>query len=96
MKTTDITGFSEYQRHLRKHLDAVRRTGRVLVVTNRGRSDAVTMSPERYEQLAEAEAILDGLKQVDQSASDVQAGRTHPARPGVARIADELGLDIEQ
>ena len=93
-RTTDITSFTEHRRHLRDHLNQVRTTGRPLFVTTNGETDAVVLSPETFDELAEKAELAETLRRIDRGMQDVEAGRGRPLRDAVREIADELGLKL--
>jgi prevent-host-death family protein len=88
-RATDITNFTDYRRHLRKHLSQVRESGRPLFITTNGQTDAVVLSPEAYE-------LAESLAQLERSADDIQAGRTRPAKAALRAVAKKLGLKLER
>ena len=95
-RSTDITSFTEHRRHLRDHLRRVRESGRPLFVTTNGETDAVVLSPEAYDALADRAELAESLAMIDRSAEDVRSGRTQPAKPALRKIADELGLKLDR
>ena len=95
-RSTDITSFTEHRQHLRDHFAQVKETGRPLYITNNGETDAVVMSPEAYDALAEKAELLDSLAMLDRSMEDIKEGRTQPAKEALREIADELGLKLSR
>ncbi len=95
-RSTDITSFTEHRQHLRDHFEQVRETGRPLYITTNGETDAVVMSPEAYDALADKAELLDSLALLDRSMKDIQEGRTQPAKAALREIADELGLKLKR
>jgi hypothetical protein len=55
-------------------------------VTTNGVTDAVLLSPEAYDDLAES------LAMIERGIGDVRSGRTQPVREALKKIAEELGL----
>ena len=96
MRSGDITPFTEYRQHLREHFERVKESGRPLFVTTHGKPDAVILSPDRYDELVEAEALLRSLETIDKSTEDIRAGRTRPMREGLSQLAREEGLDRDR
>ena len=90
-RTSDITSFSEHRRRLREHISHVRETGRPMYVTTNGRTDAVVLSPEAYDELADKAELADSLAQVERSVADMQAGRVRPALDVLREIAEQTG-----
>ncbi len=95
-RSTDITSFTEHRRHLRDHLRQVRETGRALFVTTNGETDAVVLSPEAYDELADKAELAESLAVIDRSMEDIRNGRTQPAKSALEKIADELGLKLDR
>ncbi len=95
-RSTDITSFTEHRKHLRDHLKQVRETGRPLYVTTNGETDAVVLSPEAYDALADKAELAESLAMIDRGMEDIRAGRAQPAKPALERIADKLGLRLDR
>ncbi len=95
-RSTDITSFSEHRQHLRDHLEKVRKTGRPLYITTNGQTDAVLLSPEAFDALAEKAEMVDAYQEVQKSMADIRAGRTFPAKEAIEQIARDLGLDLDR
>ena len=95
-RSTDITSYTEHRRRLRDHLLQVRETGRPLYITTNGKTDAVVLSPQAYDELADKAELADSLAMLDRSAADVRNGRVKPSKPALRKIADTLGLKLER
>jgi len=95
-RSTDITSFTEHRKHLRDHLKQVRETGRPLYVTTNGEPNAVVLSPEAYDTLADKAELAESLAMIDRSVEDIAERRTQAAKPALKRIADELGLSLDR
>ncbi len=95
-RSTDITSFTEHRQHLREHFRKVRETGRPLYITTNGRTDAVVLSPEAYDVLADRAELAESLATLERSMEDMSAGRTQPAKQALERLADELGLKLNR
>ena len=95
-RSSDITSFTEHRRHLRDHLRQIRETGRPLYVTTNGETDAVVLSPEAYDKLADKAELAESLAMIDRSTDDIREGRAQPAKPALKNIADELGLKLDR
>lgn len=95
-RTPDVCSFTDHRRLLRQHIQQVRESGRPLYVTTNGRTDAVLLSPEAYDELVDKAELADSLALLERSRRDVEAGRTLPARAAIQRLAKELGLKLER
>jgi len=91
-RSEDITNITEHRRNLREHLRQVRETGRPLYVTNHGQTEAIVLSPEAYDALADRAELAESFERLEDRLEDVEAGRKRPGQPVLERIADELGL----
>ena len=95
-RSTDITSFTEHRKHLRDHLKQVRETGRPLYITTNGETDAVVLSPEAYDTLADKAELTESLAMIDRSMEDIAEGRTQAAKLALKKIADDLGLSLDR
>ena len=95
-RTDDITSFTEHRRNLREHLRKVAETGRPLYVTTNGRTDAVVLSPQAYDALAEKAELAESLARLERGMDDVRGGRTESLEPALERIAGRLGLKLDR
>ncbi len=95
-RSTDITSFSEHRQHLREHLTQVRETGRPLYVTTNGETDAVVLSPEAFDELADKAELAESLATIEQSMKDLRSGRGKPFKEAIHQIAEELGLKLDR
>ncbi len=95
-RTNDITSFTDYRQNLRKHLSQVRESGRPLYVTTNGRTDAVVLSPDAYDALADKAELAESLMQLERSGEDIREGRTRSAKSALKQIAAELGLKLDR
>lgn len=95
-RTDDITSFTEHRRNLREHLRKVAETGRPLYVTTNGHTDAVVLSPQAYDALADKAELAESLGKVERAMDDVRTGRTQPLKPALKHIAEQLGLKLDR
>ncbi len=95
-RSSDITSFTEHRRHLRHHLDQVRRTGRPLYITSNGAPDAVLMSPEAYDELADKAELLESLARMGRGVAEIRDGRTAAVKPALKKLAQDLGLTLDR
>jgi prevent-host-death family protein len=95
-RTTDITSFTEHRQHLREHLDQCRASGRPLYVTTNGETDAVVLSAEAFDTLAEKAELAESLAMLDRGMDDIREGRTRNAKSALKSIAAELGATLDR
>ena len=60
-RSTDITSLTEHRKNLRDHFRQVRETGRPLFITTNGETNAVVLSPEAYDALADNESAREAM-----------------------------------
>lgn len=89
-RSTDITSFTVHRQNLREHLDRVKKTGRPLYVTSNGETEAVVLSPQAYDELAERAELAETVAMVQRSMADVEAGRVTPVDEAFRRIAKKI------
>ncbi len=56
-----------------------------------GYTDAVVLSPEAYDDLAEKAELVKILATIESSMGEIGEGRTQPAKPAMQRIAGSWG-----
>ena len=95
IRTTDITNFTEYRQHLREHHVQINETGRPLYVTNNGEPEAVVLSPDLYNELADQAELPEILAMIAKGEADIEAGRFVDAREAHRQIAEKHGLSID-
>jgi len=81
--TRDFRTVSEVKGSLREVLRQVHETRRPVIVTVKGKPDAVLMDIEEYERQRRALALVDRLAEAE---ADVRAGRLHAARDVLAEL----------
>ena len=81
---------------LRDHFRQIRETGRPLFVTTNGETDAVVLSPDAYDRLADKAELLESLARIDRGMADVRGGRTKSAEQAIRKLTDELGLELDR
>lgn len=91
-RTTDITSFTEHRKNLRGHLNRLKETGRPLYITTNGETEAVVLSAQSYDELADRADMAETLAMIGRSEADIKAGRVHDARDALRRIARKHGL----
>lgn len=82
--TQDFKTVSDLKANLRGVLIQVHATRRPVVITVKGKPDAVLMGVEEYEQQRRAMALFELLAEGER---DVREGRVHPAREVLAELA---------
>lgn len=96
IRSTDITSFTDHRQNLREHLNRVKKTGRPLYVTTNGETEAVVLSAQAYDELAERADLAETLAMIRRSEADVAAGRVKPFREAVLEIAKKHGIRLDR
>lgn len=93
VRTTDIVSLTDYRQRLREHHDRLKATGRPLYITTNGEADAVVLSPEMYDELADRAELPEILAMIARSEADIREGRVTDAAKGLGEIAKRHGLN---
>lgn len=82
----DIQPLTTFRNNSVKMLKQLRKTGRPIILTVNGKSEAVVQSAEAYQRLLDLAALADEREGVRQGDEDVAAGRTRPAHEFFAEM----------
>jgi PHD/YefM family antitoxin component YafN of YafNO toxin-antitoxin module len=96
IRSTDITSFTEYRQKLREHHDRLKKTSRPLYITTNGETDAVVLSPELFDDLADRAELPEILAMIARSETDLEAGRAAPVSDVRTQLADRHGIQRDQ
>lgn len=88
MHLPETTTYSEFRQNLSSHFKRLKRSAKPTLITQNGKTAAVVMSPETYEQL-----VSDAEE--SRSIARLQHSRLQ-ARQGLGRPADEVFADLFQ
>ncbi len=64
---TDIKPLSEFRKNMAEMIETVGKTGQPIVLTQRGKTVAVVMSPEEYEALAYRDEFVNAIREGEES-----------------------------
>jgi prevent-host-death family protein len=78
--TKDIQSLTAFRRKSGQFLKYLRKSRRPLVLTVRGKAQAVVQDAEAYQRLLDTAARADVHEAIRQGLDDVAHGRTRPAR----------------
>ena len=78
--TKDIQSLTTFRRNSGQLLKHLRKSRRPLVLTVRGKAQAVVQDAEAYQRLLDTAARADVHEAIRQGLDDVAHGRTRPAR----------------
>jgi PHD/YefM family antitoxin component YafN of YafNO toxin-antitoxin module len=76
----DIQSLTTFRRNSGQFIKHLRKSKRAMVLTVRGRAQAVVQDAEAYQRLLDAAARSDVYEAIRQGLDDVAHGRTRPAR----------------
>ncbi len=79
----DIRPLSEFRTHMAELVEHTKKTGRPLILTQRGRSVAVVMSPRDYEALTYREEFIEA---VQEGLAEADAGKLIPHEQVVSEL----------
>jgi prevent-host-death family protein len=90
--TQDIQPLTTFRNNSVKMLKQLKQTGRPIVLTVNGRSEAVVQSAEAYQRLLDIASQADVVEAIRQGREDVEAGRTYPAEEVFAEMRKKYGI----
>lgn len=85
-RTTDITSFTEHRNNLRDHLNRLKQTGRPLYITTDGVPEAVVLSAQAYDELADRADMAQTLAMLHASDAELKAGKALDARKAIKSL----------
>jgi len=95
-RTDDITTTSEYRSHQPELHAKLRETGRPLFITNRGKPEAVLLSPEAYDALRDQIELAESLSQIRRSEQQLADGKGVDALEAIKQIAADRGITLDR
>lgn len=90
--TQDIQPLTTFRNNSVKMMKQLKKTGRPIVLTVNGKSEAVVQSATAYQRLLDIAAEADEREGVRQGDEDVAAGRTRPAKDVFNEMRKQYGL----
>jgi PHD/YefM family antitoxin component YafN of YafNO toxin-antitoxin module len=84
--TKDIQSLMTFRRKSGQFIKLLRKSKRPLVLTVKGKAQAVVQDAEAYQRLLDAAARADAREAIQQGLEDVAQGRTRPA----SEVFDDL------
>ncbi|MEL7484928.1 MAG: type II toxin-antitoxin system Phd/YefM family antitoxin [Planctomycetota bacterium] len=95
-RTNDITTASDYRSHQSETHAKLHETGRPIFITNRGKPEAVLLSPAAYDEMRDQIELLDSLKTIRQSERELAEGKGVDARQALREILADRGLTLDR
>lgn len=90
--TQDIQPLTTFRNNSVKLMKQLKKTGRPIVLTVNGKSEAIVQSAAAYQRLLDIAAEADEREGVRQGDEDAAAGRTRPAKDVFNEIRKQYGL----
>jgi len=90
--TQDIQPLTTFRNNSVEMMKQLKRTGRPIVLTVNGKTEAVVQDAASYQRLLDIAAAADVNEAIRQGRADVAAGRTVPVEEGFAKFRKKHGL----
>lgn len=84
--TQDIQPLTEFKKNAGRMIGQAKRSGRPLVLTVKGKAEAVVLGAADYQRLLERTLNPDYSDFLDRSLADLDAGRVVPMREAIANL----------
>ncbi len=90
--TQDIQPLTTFRNNSVKMMKQLKKTGRPMVLTVNGKSEAILQDAVAYQRLLDIAARADVNEAIRQGREDVAAGRTKPARQVFSEMRKKYGI----
>ena len=90
--TKDIQSVTTFRRNPGEFMKQLRKTRRPVILTVKGRAEAVVQDAESYQRLLDIAARADVDEAIRQGLADVAQGRTRPAKAVFDEIRQQYGI----
>ncbi len=90
--TQDIQPLTTFRNNSVKMLKQLKKTGRPIVLTVNGKTEAIVQSASAYQRLLDIASRADEDEGLRQALDDVDAGRTHPAEDVFAAMRKKYAI----
>lgn len=90
--TKDIQSLTTFRRNSGEFIKHLKKSKRPLVLTVRGKAEAVVQDAEAYQRLLDTAARADVYEAIRQGADDIAHSRTRPAREVFNDIRRQHGI----
>lgn len=88
----DIQPLTTFRNNSVKMLKQLHKTGRPIILTVNGKSEAVVQSAEAYQRLLDIAALADAREGIRQGLEDMKHGRTRPAGEFLEEMREKYGV----
>jgi len=90
--TQDIQPLTTFRNNSVKMLKQLKKTGRPIVLTVNGKTEAIVQSASAYQRLLDIASRADESEGLRQALDDVAAGRTYPAEEVFAAMRKKYAI----
>jgi prevent-host-death family protein len=90
--TEDIQSLTTFRRKSGAFMKQLKKSKRPVILTVKGKAQAVVQDAEAYQRLLDIAARADVFEAIRQGLEDVARGRTRPAREVFAEIRQRNGI----
>src|SRR5438552_9548791 len=91
-----VRSLTEFQRHAKKHIERLKRTGKPEVLTVNGQAEVVVQSAESYQRLVEDAELARSLRVIGKSLSQAKAGKGRLMREFLHELAGKRGVELPE
>jgi prevent-host-death family protein len=90
--TKDIQSLTTFRRRSGDFMKQLKKSNRPVVLTVKGKAEAIVQDAEAYQRLLDIAAGADAEEGIRQGLEDVKKGRTRPAREFFDEFEDTHGI----
>jgi prevent-host-death family protein len=90
--TKDIQSLTTFRRRSGDFMKQLKKSKRPVVLTVKGKAEAIVQDAEAYQRLLDIAAGADAEEGIRQGLEDVKKGRTRPAREFFGEFEDTHGI----
>jgi prevent-host-death family protein len=90
--TKDTQSLTAFRREFREFMKQLKKSKRPVILTVKGKAQAVVQDAEAYQRLLDLAAGADVFEAIRQGLDDVANGRTRPARVAFEHIRQKHGI----
>jgi PHD/YefM family antitoxin component YafN of YafNO toxin-antitoxin module len=90
----EVRSLTEFQRHAKRHITRLKRTGKPQVLTVNGQAELVVQSTESYQRLVEDAELSRSLRVIRRSLEEAKAGKGRMMREFLHELASKHGINL--
>lgn len=91
----NIYSLSEFQRNTKKHMAKLKKSGEPAVLTINGQAELVVQSAKAYQQLLDAQDLIESMIAVQEGIEQVERGEGIDVDEAFDLIAKKHGFDLK-